>query len=114
MRTSNLKSYNRGWMVGDFSPSIFKTDKYEVCIKRLPAGFYEEPHFHKLTTEITTIIFGRVKMNGVEYKEDDIILIEPNEVTDFLCLTDVVSCATRDGSFPGDRYLASENKKIKE
>ena len=43
-------------------------------------------HYHKIATEITVIVSGKVKMNGIEYSKGDIVVMEPNEATDFECL----------------------------
>jgi len=95
----------RGWFVGYFQPTAYKTFACEVGVKRYSAGDYEAAHHHKLATEITVIISGEVEMNGVKYVADDIIVIEPEDSTDFRCLTDVVTCVYKSGSYPGDKYL---------
>ena len=51
-------------------------------------GDYEQAHFHKIATEYTVIISGKVSMNGKVYSAGDIIIMEPGEATDFLCLED--------------------------
>lgn len=106
MKIFNLSHMIRGWFAGDFSPTAFQTKDFEVGIKHYKAGDFEKAHHHKLATEITVIISGQVKMNGITYSTNDIIVIEPNETTDFECLTDVVTCVVKSGSFSNDKYLA--------
>jgi quercetin dioxygenase-like cupin family protein len=105
MRKLSLKDMVRGWFVGDFFPTAHATDSCEVGIKRYAQGDYEAAHHHKLATEITVIISGEVEINGVKYVADDVIVIEPGESTDFRCLTDVVTCVYKSGSFKGDKHL---------
>lgn len=86
MKTAKLEDMIKGWFVGNFSPTLYKTNDVEVAIKSYNKGDCEESHYHKIATEITVIVSGRVKMNGIEYKKGDIIVIEPGESTDFECL----------------------------
>lgn len=105
MMKLNLINMIKGWFVGDFIPTAYATKECEVGIKKYKQGDYEPSHHHKLATEITVIISGDVEMNGVKYSSNDIIIIRPGESTDFKCLTDVVTCVFKNGSFPGDKYL---------
>lgn len=86
MKTAKLANMTKGWFIGNFEPSLFKTNAAEVAVKTYNKGDFEEKHYHKIATEYTVIISGRVKMNGIEYKSGDIIVMEPGESTDFECL----------------------------
>ncbi len=88
MKTAKLQDMVKGWFIGNFEPSLCKTNDVEVAVKEYKAGDYEGRHHHKVGTEYTAIIKGRVRMNGVEYAAGDIIVMEPNESTDFECLED--------------------------
>lgn len=88
MKTAKLENMTKGWFIGNFEPSLFKTNDVEVAVKSYKKGDYEAKHYHKIATEYTCIISGRVKMNGIEYGAGDIIVMEPNEATDFECLED--------------------------
>ena len=95
----------KGWFVGSFDPAVIKSDDFEVAVKRYKTGDYEESHTHKIATEITVIVEGKVEMNGVEYVKDDIILIYPNNYTDFKCLEDTITVVVKTPSIIGDKYL---------
>lgn len=88
MKTAKLTDMIKGWFVGNFEPTLLKTNAVEVAVKEYRKGDYEGRHYHKIATEITVIVNGRVKMNGIEYGKGDIIVMEPGEVTDFECLED--------------------------
>lgn len=88
MKIAKLDEMIKGWFVGNFNPTLYKTNDVEVAVKTYKKGDCEGKHYHKIATEITVIILGRVKMNGIEYKAGDIITMEPNEATDFECLED--------------------------
>lgn len=105
MKNADLKKFIKGWVIGNFDPSIIKTNDVEVAVKRYNAGDYESSHYHKIATEITIIIFGEVEMNGIKYVADDIIVIEPNDRTDFKCLTDVVTAVVKYPGANNDKYI---------
>ena len=88
MQTAKLENMVKGWFVGNFIPTLYKTNDVEVAVKLYSRGDYEESHYHRIATEITVILCGKAKMNGIEYGSGDIIVMEPNEATDFECLED--------------------------
>jgi len=105
MKLFHLKDMVKGWFVGNFEPTALLTKDVEVAVKKYKAGDYEPAHYHKIATEITVITDGEVRMNGVTYSSGDIILIEPNQATDFLAITDVITTVVK---FPGandDKYI---------
>lgn len=95
----------KGWFIGNFEPSSFKTDQFEVAIKRYPANSTEPPHYHKISTEYTLIVLGIAEINGQTYSEDDIIVIPPGEVSSFMTLTEVVTCVVKYPSSSDDKYV---------
>ena len=88
MKVAKLEDMVKGWFIGNFEPSLLKTNDVEVAVKSYKKGDYDDRHYHKIATEFTCIIKGHVKMNGVEYRTGDIIVTEPMEDTDFECLED--------------------------
>ena len=105
MKKDRLDSFVKGWVVGNFEPTLFQTDDFEVAVKNYKEGDYEEKHYHKVATEWTIISKGRVLMNGVEYSEGDVITIEPNEATDFKVLEDTTTTVIKIPCVKGDKYL---------
>jgi quercetin dioxygenase-like cupin family protein len=104
MKLNKLSRMTRGWFVGNFEPTIFKTDAAEAGIKSYKAGDNEKSHCHKIATEITTIVSGKVEMNGKTFSDGDIILIEPGEYTDFKSITDSVTVVVKVPCVKGDKY----------
>lgn len=109
MKTSKLNDMVKGWFVGDFNPTLKKTNSMEVAVKEYKKGDYEPQHYHKIAEEITVIISGKVKMNGIEYSKGDIIIVEPNEATDFEVLEDTVNAVVKYPSAKNDKFLGSPN-----
>ena len=106
MEKNNLNEMKLGWFVGDFNPSLFKTQDVEVAIKKYEAGKRDLAHYHKIATEITVIIEGKAIMNGVEYNKDDIITIYPNEVSSFIAIEDVTLAVVKIPGEKNDKYMS--------
>lgn len=108
MKKDNLSNMVKGWFIGSFNPTLYETTDVEVAIKRYSTGDKEDSHFHKIATEFTVIIEGKVRMNNIEYGSGDIIVIEPNEATDFYAITDVITTVVKIPGAQNDKYAASE------
>ena len=105
MEQHNLNDFINGWFIGNFKPTLLKTTNFEVGIKRYKVGDSESTHHHKISTEYTIIVEGEVEMNGTKYVKDDIITIQPNEYTNFKCITDVVTVVVKTPSVNNDKYI---------
>lgn len=108
MKVSHIEKMVKGWFIGNFEPSLFKTNDVEVAVKHYRAGDAEGSHFHKIATEYTVIISGQVRMNGIEYGEGDIVVMEPGDVTDFTALTDAVNVVVKIPGANNDKYIVEE------
>lgn len=107
MKTYKLDDMIKGWFVGNFDPSIIKTNDVEVAVKKYNKGDSEQSHYHKIATEITVIVSGRVKMNGKEFGTGDIIVMEPNQSTDFESLEDnTINVVVKIPGANNDKYLS--------
>lgn len=105
MKLHKLKDMIRGWFIGSFKETVYHTDACEVAIKFYKQNDFETKHHHKIATEITVIISGKVKMNEVEFVSGDIITVEPGESTDFLVLEETVTCCIKIPGALNDKYL---------
>tara|TARA_B100000941_G_C28473164_1_gene537614 strand:+ start:966 stop:1289 length:324 start_codon:yes stop_codon:yes gene_type:complete len=105
MKKYKLQDMVGGWFIGNFDPSLLKTEDVEVAVKDYKIGSYEDSHFHKIAKEITVIVKGKVLMNGVEYKQGDIIVIEPGESTDFEVLEETITTVVKIPGATNDKYL---------
>ena len=104
MRKGNLKDMIKGWFIGQFEPTLFHSKDVEVGIKKYKKGDAEEKHHHKVATEITVIVSGKVRMNDQIYKENDIVVTEPFESTDFLALSDSITAVVKLPGALNDKY----------
>lgn len=104
MKTGKITEMKNGWFIGNFEPSLFKTNDVEVAVKKYKGGDYEKAHYHKLATEFTLIVSGKVKMFDKEFTEGDIVVVEPGEVTDFFSITDAVNVVVKLPGANNDKY----------
>ena len=108
MKAAKLKDMVNGWFIGNFEPSLYKTNDVEVAVKSYKANDSEQRHYHKIATEISVVICGTVKMNGIVRKEGDIIVMEPGEVTDFKAMEDTVNVVVKIPGANNDKYLRGQ------
>lgn len=108
MELSKLDDMIRGWFVGGFEPTLFKTTDVEVAVQRFKSGEKEAAHCHKIATEITVIVSGRARMAGKEIISGDIVKIAPGEFTDFEALEDTVTVVVKLPGALNDKYLKGD------
>lgn len=104
MRSAKLADMVKGWFVGSFSPSVLTTDACEVAVKHYRAGDAEAAHFHRVATEVTVVISGKIRMAGQEWCEGDIVVLQPGEVTDFEAITDCVNVVVKMPGALNDKF----------
>lgn len=105
MEEFDYKDMVKGWFVGGFSPTALQTEECEVAVKKYKAGEYEVAHYHKISTEVTMILSGKVQMCGKEWGEGDILVLKPGEITDFMALTDTINVVVKVPGALNDKYL---------
>lgn len=104
MIVRNINDFFKGWIIGNFEPSILK-ENYEVGLKYYKTGDFEQKHHHKIATEITVIASGKVKMFDKIFSTGDIIIVEPNDSTSFEVLEDTITLVVKTQSIQDDKYL---------
>jgi len=100
-----LEEFTKGWFVGNFSPTLIPSDDVEVAVKLYKAGDHDARHHHKVGTEVTVVVSGRVKMSGEEFGAGTVIRIPPGQSTDFTALTDATTVVVKMPCVSGDKYL---------
>lgn len=108
MKKENLMNFIGGWFIGNFEPSLLKTNDVEVAVKHYKPNDYDQEHFHKIGTEYTVIVKGKVKMLGKEYSAGDILTIAPMESTDFMAITEVTTVVVKIPGASNDKYLTNK------
>ena len=105
MSNSKLSDFFGGWLVGSFSPALFFRDDIEIGIKTLKAGFIDEAHYHKNSSEYNVLLKGHLLQNGVDIEEGSIFVFRPGEISKTMAITDSLILVIRDGPGVGDKYL---------
>lgn len=100
----NLENFTKGWIIGNFSPSLFKTKDIEIAIKAYKSGDKEKTHIHKIATEYTIVITGTIKMLNNIYTNGEIVIIHPNVKNQFECIEDAILLVIKTPSVIGDKY----------
>lgn len=103
MKRHRLSDFKRGWFIGDFSPTLFKTKDFEVAVKFYKKGDQEAAHVHKIAHEYTIVGSGQFRMNKIELQAGDIIELAPGDVADFECLQDGQTFVVKVPSAPDDK-----------
>lgn len=105
MQSFDLADMVKGWFVGGFAPTAYQTQDCEVAVKHYAAGDHEGAHYHKVATEITVIVSGRVRMCGQEWGPGAIVVLSPGDVTDFEALTDATNVVVKLPGALNDKYV---------
>lgn len=81
MKIYNSKPFMEkgGWFIGNFEPSVFKTDQFEVSYKLHHKGEEWPKHHHKLSTEINFLMKGKMTINDIPIEQGNIFVIDKNE-----------------------------------
>lgn len=104
MQIFKLESMTKGWFVGSFDPSVYKTSEVEVGVKCYKADDYDELHHHKVATEITVLIRGRAVIGGTEISAGDIVVIPTNCAVDFRVIEDCETVVVKLPGASNDKY----------
>ena len=95
---------HRGWIIGDFEPSILRTKEFEVAILFHPKGEEWPAHYHAQSVEYNVLLEGKMIMNGFTIEKDTVFVIKKNEVARPEFLEDCRVLCIKVPSLPGDKY----------
>lgn len=105
MHKFNLKDFTNGWIVGNFNPSIIKTEGFEFLVRHYKKGDVDEKHMHKIAHEITVIVSGIFMLNTELIHKNDVVHLLPGESSRFECIEDGSIAVIKTPSVVGDKYL---------
>lgn len=88
MKIFNIKDMIGGWFVGNFNPTAYKTENFEVSYKIHPKGEKWDYHYHTEVTEINYLVRGKMLLQNKELNGNDIFILEPYEIADPTFLED--------------------------
>ena len=102
-----------GWFVGDFEPTAYNTQNFEVSYKIHPKGEIWQYHYHKVATEINLLISGSMTLRNTDLKSGDIFVLQPEEIADPIFHEDCHIVCVKTASVKGDKYILEKNNKRK-
>ncbi len=105
MQIYKLDSMKGGWFVGNFSPSVFQTQDFEVCYKKHHKGEKWDTHYHEKITEINLLVKGKMEINDVTISEGDIFVIPPFYISKPNFLEDCEIVIVKTPSITSDKII---------
>lgn len=100
----NIKDFWRGWFIGNFEPSVLRTEQFEVGVLEHKKGEQWKAHYHAVGTEYNVLLTGSMIICGETVRQGEIFIIAPNEVADPVFLEDCTVLCVKTPSLPGDKY----------
>ena len=99
-----LDTMKRGWLVGNFTPSILRTDLFEVAYMRHKKDEFWPPHVHNEISEYNVLIRGTMKMNNEILNQGEIFIIPKKMLTHAVFLEDCEVLCIKVPSVPSDKH----------
>lgn len=110
MEIFKMKDMIGGWFVGNFEPTAYKTNDFEVSYKLHPKGEEWDMHYHKEADEINYLFEGKMRIQGKLLEAGDIFVIKKFELADPIFLEDCHIVCVKSKSVIGDKYSIEEKR----
>lgn len=104
MKIDSLKRMTRGWLIGDFEPSILKTKDFEVGILTHKKGEIWPKHYHREAVEYNCLLEGKMIIQDILIEPGTIFVLDKNEIADPQFLEDCRVLVIKTPSVIGDKY----------
>jgi len=104
MKRHKITDFWRGWFIGNFEPSLLKTEQFEVGLLTHLKGEQWPKHYHKVGTEYNVLISGSMTIAGSTIEPGDVFVFEPGDVADPVFHEDCQVLCVKAPSLPGDKY----------
>lgn len=105
----NIQDFWRGWFIGNFEPSVLKTDQFEVGVLHHAKGEIWPAHYHQVGTEYNVLLEGKMFVGNQTINKGDVFIFEPGEVAAPEFLEDCTVLCIKTPSIPGDKYEVLQN-----
>ena len=97
--------YTRGWLVGDFEPSILRTKEMDVGWMVHEKDEIWDFHYHQTCVEINFLVSGRMKINEEFIEPGQMFVFEKNIIACPLFLEKCTVLCIKIPSAPGDKCI---------
>lgn len=102
---SKLSDFKRGWLIGDFTPSLIRTKDFEIGILTHKTGEKWPYHIHQFQDEFNYLITGHMSVNDLEYFSGDNFLLERCHLAVPLFFSDCKLICIKFPSIPADKKI---------
>jgi len=103
LKIYKLEDFDRGYFIGNFPKAIFKTNAFEVSLKKHLKTDKHELHYHKFVTEFILVVRGMMRVNGQVINEGHIFVLEPYMINEIEYLDECELVVVKSPSLPNDR-----------
>jgi quercetin dioxygenase-like cupin family protein len=105
MKISKIDGMYRGWFVGDFDPSFFRTNEFEVGYLKHAKNEQWPKHYHKESVEINYLIKGKMIIQNQELTAGDLFMFDKGEIADPTFIEDCELIVVKIPSLPKDKFI---------
>ena len=100
-------SHLNGWFIGNFKPNLIVSNEIEVGIKTVEKNTQPDYHYHKIKTEYTILLRGKIKCMITNHivSTGQIIILKPFERNDQLFLEKSLILVINTPSAVNDKYF---------
>jgi quercetin dioxygenase-like cupin family protein len=105
MKVERLSDFHRGWIIGDFHPSMLRTPDFEVGVMQHHKGEVWPAHTHHVLWEYNVLVKGSMTMQNQLLTAGDVFTLQPGDVADPTFHEDCMIVCVKVPSIPGDKHL---------
>jgi len=107
MKIEKLKDMKGGWFIGNFEPSVHKSEDFEIAVHEHKKDEVHDNHYHKISTEINVLLSGELSLDGGKtfLNSGDIFTIYPEEIVYPVFKTDCKIVVVKIPSSIDDKYI---------
>ena len=109
MKVSRIEDTEKGWFIGNFPKTAFKSKDFEVSWRIHPAGESWDLHYQENATEINLLISGEMVLNGVRLSSGDVFILDPYEITDVKFIKECSVVCVKTPSIPDDKIVVTKS-----
>lgn len=102
---TTIDDYIRGWLIGDFIPSIVRTSAYEVGISRHKKGEHWGFHYHHELDEYNILLSGKMYINNRLLESGDYFMIPKDIIACPKFVEDCTIVCLKSPSKPKDKII---------
>ena len=95
----------KGWLIGDFTPSILRTTEYEVGLLQHRKGEQWGFHYHHELDEYNILVSGKMVLNGLLMESGDYFMIPKDVIACPKFLEDCIVVCLKAPSKPKDKII---------